>query len=62
MYRWYDTLKDPMRFFVFFIPAATLVIAVYEAPMPFNIVAAVLLLIALVTRAIYIHSGKKGGQ
>jgi len=62
MYKWYDTLKEPTRFFVFFIPATTLIIATTSAPRPFNLIAWGLLLLALVTRAIYIHTGKKGGQ
>lgn len=62
MYKWFDSLKEPTRFFVFFIPAAILIIATSSAPRPFNVIAAGLLVLALVTRAIYIHSGKKGGQ
>jgi len=62
MYKWYDTLKEPTRFFVFFIPAATLIITTTSAPKPFNVIAAGLLFLALITRAFYIHSGKKGGQ
>jgi len=62
MFKWYDTLKEPTRFLVFFIPAATLIVAIYEAPMPYNIIAGVLLLLALTTRVIYIHEGRKGGQ
>jgi len=57
MYRWYDSLKDPTRFLVFFIPAATLITAVYLAPYPFNGIAIGLLLFAGVTRAIHIHKG-----
>ena len=59
MYKWYDGLKEPKRFLVFFIPAATLIIATSSAPKPYNIVAAGLLFLALVTRAIYIHGSKK---
>lgn len=59
MYKWYDTLKEPTRFFVFFIPAAALIMATASAPRPFNLVAMGLLLMALVTRAIYIHKGKR---
>ena len=59
MYKWYDSLKEPKRFLVFFIPAAALIVTTYEAPSPFNIIAAGLLLLALVTRVIYIHKGKK---
>ena len=59
MYKWYDTLKEPTRFLVFFIPAATLIILTASAPKPFNFVAVGLLLVALVTRVIYIH---RGGQ
>ena len=62
MYKWYDTLKEPIRFLVFFIPASTLIVAVYLAPYPFNGVAVGLLLFALVTRVIYIHKGNRGGQ
>ena len=62
MYKWYDTLKEPTRFFVFFIPAATLVIIATSAPSPFNGIASALLLVALVTRGLYIHKGNKGGQ
>lgn len=62
MYKYYDTLKDPTRFLIFFIPAATLITTVYLAPYPFNGIAVGLLLFALITRAIYIHKGKKGGQ
>ena len=58
MYKWYDTLKEPKRFLVFFIPAATLIIAVYLAPHPFNVIAGGALLIALITRAFYIHGSK----
>ena len=58
MYKWYDTLKDPKRFLVFFIPAATLIVMIYEAPYPFNAIAGGLLLFALVTRAFYIHRSK----
>jgi hypothetical protein len=59
MYKWYDTLKEPTRFLVFFIPAVALIMVSASAPRPFNFVANGLLLIALVTRAIYIH---RGGQ
>ena len=57
MYKWYDTLKDPTRFLVFFIPAATLITVGSLAPYPFNGIAYGLLVFALVTRAFYIHKG-----
>ena len=62
MYKWFDTLKEPTRFFVFFIPAAILIGFATNGPHPLNVVAWGLLLLALVTRAIYIHTGKRGGQ
>ena len=62
MYKWYDSLVEPTRFFVFFIPAATLVITATSAPSPFNGIASALLLVGLVTRGLYIHKGNKGGQ
>jgi len=62
MYKWYDTLKEPTRFLVFFVPAETLIITATSAPSPYNGIASALLLVALATRAIYIHKGKKGGQ
>jgi hypothetical protein len=59
MYKWYDSLKEPTRFLVFFIPAALLIVATTSAPYPFSAIAFGTLLVALVTRAVYIHRGKK---
>ncbi len=56
MYKWYDSLKEPKRFLVFFIPAAILIVGVYEGPnLTVKIVCGSLLLIALFTRMFYIH-------
>lgn len=60
MYKWYDSLKEPKRFLVFFIPAAILIALTTNGPYPLNVSAFGLLLVALVTRAIYIHKGKSG--
>jgi hypothetical protein len=63
MYKWYDTLKEPTRFLVFFIPAMLLIVGFYATSYPvIQVISGCLLLLALVTRAIYIHSGNKGGQ
>ncbi len=59
MYKWYDKLKEPKRFLVFFIPGA-LLIAGTSVPYPtINYISWGLLLTALVTRAIYIHRGER---
>ena len=60
MYKWYDSLKDPTRFLVFFIPAAILIAGTSISNPVINYISWGLLLIALVTRAIYIHKGKSG--
>lgn len=62
MYKWYDSLKEPKRFLVFFIPAALLIAGVHVPYPAINFVSGGLLLVALVTRVIYIHKGKKGVQ
>ena len=56
MYKWYDSLKEPTRFLVFFVPAALLIVGLYSTSYPvIQAVSGCLLLIALVTRMIYIH-------
>lgn len=62
MYNWYDNLKDPTRFLIFFIPASTLITVVYLAPYPFNGIAVGLLLFAFITRVFYIIKNNRGGQ
>jgi hypothetical protein len=59
MYKWYDGLKEPKRFLVFFIPAATLIVGTNIAAYGINYVSWALLLTALVTRIVHIHWGKK---
>ena len=60
MYKWYDSLKEPKRFLVFFIPAALLIVGVYEGPnLTVKIISGSLLLLALFTRMFYIESGKR---
>ena len=62
MYKWYDSLKEPKRFLVFFIPGA-LLIAGTSVPYPtINYISWALLLTALVTRAIHLHKGKRGAR
>ncbi len=62
MYKWYDGLKEPKRFLVFFIPAAILIAGTNISVYGINYISWGLLLIALTTRVIHIHSGNKGGQ
>ncbi len=55
MYKWYDGLKEPKRFLVFFIPAAILIAGI-NLPWPMvNYVSWTLLLLALFTRMFHIH-------
>lgn len=58
MYKWYDGLKEPKRFLVFFIPAAILISGIYVPYPTINYISGGLLLIALVTRMDYIYRGK----
>lgn len=53
LYRWYDQLKDPTRFLVFFIPAATLICGLYVPNITIKCVSGGLLLIMFVSRMIY---------
>ena len=59
MYKWYDGLKEPKRFLVFFIPAAILIAGTNITTYGINYVSWALLLIALLTRVVHIHWGKK---
>jgi len=59
MYKWYDGLKEPKRFLVFFIPTAILIAGINVSYPIINYVSWGLLSIALVTRIVYIHWGKK---
>ena len=62
MYKWYDSLAEPTRFFVFFIPALILIAGINAPSMIVCGISWILLVTMLVTRAIYIHNGRKGGQ
>lgn len=57
MYKWYDKLKEPKRFLVFFIPAAILIIGTNVSSLYINIACWVLLLTMLVTRIVAVHKG-----
>jgi len=59
MYKWYDTLKEPLRFYVFFIPAALLIAGINIHHYGIDIVSWGLLSLALITRAFYIHWPRK---
>jgi len=60
MHKWYDGLKEPKRFLVFFIPAAILIAGVHVPDAPtINFISGGLLLAALVSRVIYIHGNRK---
>lgn len=61
MYKWYDKLKEPKRFLVFFIPAALLIVGTGVPNLYINVVSWILLLTLLVTRIIYVHKGKGSG-
>jgi len=61
MYKWYDGLKEPKRFLVFFIPAALLIVGTQVPYQSINFLSWGLLLFALVTRMLFIHKGKKNG-
>ena len=62
MHKWYDGLKEPKRFLVFFIPAVILIGGIYVPYPAINSISFGILVIALIYRVFYIHSGKKGGQ
>ena len=62
MNRWFDTLKDPKRFLVFFIPTSALIVTTMSAPAPFNVIAGGIILIMLITRMLYILKGNNGGR
>lgn len=62
MYKYFDTLKEPTRFLVFFIPATILITGIYVPYPIINFISGGLLLIALVTRMAYIYKGKRGKQ
>jgi hypothetical protein len=59
MYKWYDGLKEPKRFLVFFIPTATLITLFYVG-IEYKISeliysTGIILITLLVSRIIYIH-------
>ena len=59
MFKWYDSLKEPKRFLVFFIPAIILIVGI-NVPYPtINYISGGLLLMALVVRLDYIHRKRK---
>lgn len=55
LYKRYDKLKDPTRFLVFFFPAVIVIGGIYVPNIWVNYTAWAILLIALISRAIYIH-------
>ena len=61
MYKWYDKLKEPKRFLVFFIPTALLIVGVYIPNLYVSVTCLTLLFTLLVTRMIYVHKGKGSG-
>ena len=58
MHRWFDKLKEPKRFFIFFIPTCVLITGVY-VPFPvINYISIGLLLALLGGRLIHLRKGK----
>ncbi len=55
MHKWYDALQEPTRFIVFFGPAVILMAGMNIPHYGINYVSAGLLLLALVSRMIYMH-------
>ncbi|KKL84041.1 hypothetical protein LCGC14_1968630 [marine sediment metagenome] len=61
MYKWYDKIKEPNRFLIFFIPTALLIVGVNVSNLYVNVACWILLLTLLGTRMVYIHKGKRYG-
>lgn len=54
-YKAYDELQEPKRFWAFFIPAAIIIVGVCAGNAFVSAVSWIILLIALVTRVLYIY-------
>lgn len=55
MYKWYDKLKEPKRFLVFFIPAAILIVGANVHCYGIDIVSVLLLGVLMISRIWYIY-------
>jgi len=60
MNKWFDSLPEPIRFLTFFVPAATLIVVIVGAPVPYSGIALFLLMVLAVGRIGYILLSRRG--
>ena len=53
--RWYDAQQEPKRFLLFMTPATLVILVAMLAPVPYNLVALLVMLVVLAARVHYHH-------